>query len=109
MPMPSASVSTASTVNAGDLQSWRSAKRMSFNMEVIQPSGSFGSQRDDRIHTCRAAGWHAAGNQRDYQKRKHGDQYGPRIDDADVVKQGHQRPASSDCTDQADCYANYHQ
>src|SRR4249920_1007116 len=75
MPIPSASVTTAIKVNPGDLQSWRRAKRMSFNMEVIRPSGSFGSQRDDRIDTCSAAGWHAAGDQRDCQKRKHGDQH----------------------------------
>jgi hypothetical protein len=56
-------VSTASNVNAGDLQSWRRAKRMSFNMEVIWPFGSFGSQRDDWIDARSAAGWYAAGDQ----------------------------------------------
>src|SRR5262249_4372685 len=50
-PMPRASVITARAVNPGDFRSWRKAKRASFNMEVIRPSGSFGSQGDDWIDT----------------------------------------------------------
>src|SRR5215471_20666994 len=108
-PMPSASVMMTTNVNPADLRSWRRAKRMSFNMEVIWPSGSFSSQRDDRIDTRGAASRHAAGDQRDSQKRKHGDQHSPGIDCADVVKQRHQRAAGRDRTDQTDCDANCHQ
>src|SRR6266480_2222129 len=108
-PIPRASVKIAMAENAGLLTSCRRAKRMSFNMEVIRPSGSFGSQGDDWIYTCSAAGWHTAGDQRDCQKRKHGDQHSSGIDGADVVKQRHQRAARSNCPDESDCDANSHQ
>src|SRR4029079_2363508 len=107
MPMPSASVSTASNVNAGDLPSWRRAKRMSFNMAVIRRSSSFGSQRDDRIDTRGAASWHAAGDQRDERQRNYGCDHSSGIDCAHVVKQRHQRAAGSNRANQpnsdADC------
>src|ERR1044071_5876593 len=64
-PMPSASVRMAMNANPGDLRSWRRAIRMSFNMEI-----SFGSQRDDGIYTCSAAGWHTAGDQCDASEDK---------------------------------------
>src|SRR6266480_4100960 len=47
MPMPSASVSTASEVKAGDFRSWRRAKRTSFI--------SFSAQSLNRIDMRRAA------------------------------------------------------
>src|SRR6266536_2595917 len=100
-PMPSASVMITTNVNPGDLRSWRKANFRSFI--------SFCSQSDDRIDTCSAAGWHTAGDQRDCQKRKHGNQHSPGVDCADVVKQRHQRAACSDCTDQSDCDADRHQ
>src|SRR5918996_4586351 len=71
-PMPSASVITATAVNPGDLRSWRKAKRMSFNMEVLQLSGSFGSQGNDRINTRGAPRRHPAGDQRDDYEREQG-------------------------------------
>src|SRR6266513_2385554 len=46
-PMPSASVSTAMQVNAGDLRSWRSAN---FTSVIL-----FGSQRGNWINVCGAA------------------------------------------------------
>src|SRR5436190_8071903 len=91
-PIPSASVSTARKVNPGDLRSWRRAKRRSFIGSEIK-NWSFCAQGDDRIHTRGAAGWHTAGDQRDCQKRKHGNQHSPGVDCADVVKQRHQRAA----------------
>src|SRR5947208_6425883 len=101
-PIPRASVKIAMAENAGLLTSWRKAKRMSFNMAVIRPSGSFGSQGDDCIDTCRAAGWHAAGNQRDCDWCKDGGNDIRGIDRAYVVKQRHQRPAGSHCPDESD-------
>src|SRR5438128_3356981 len=49
-PMPTASVKTATQVNAGDLRSWRSANFMSV-MSFI----SFGSQRGNWVDACGAA------------------------------------------------------
>src|SRR5205085_8537995 len=43
-PMPSARVSTASKVNAGDLRSWRRAKRRS----IISPRSVVGDQRSEK-------------------------------------------------------------
>src|SRR5882757_1751579 len=54
-PMPSARVRTATTVNPGDLRSWRTANFRSFM--------SLGAQRDNRIDTCGAAGWYKTGKQ----------------------------------------------
>src|SRR5712691_6700494 len=103
MPMPSASVSTARKVNPGDLRSWRRAKWRSFMIAVsLKVFSSFCAQRDDRIHTCSTASWHAAGDQRNCQKRKHSDQHSSGIDGADVVKQRHQRATRGNCTDQSD-------
>src|SRR5438309_8356791 len=108
-PIPRASVKIAMAENAGLLTSWRKAKRMSFNMEVIRPSGSFGSQGDDWIDTRSAAGWHAAGNQRDHQKRQHRGNHSADVDGANVVKQRHQSATGSNCPDESDCDANSHQ
>src|SRR5436305_7348523 len=107
-PIPRASVKIAMAENAGLLTSWRRAKRMSFNMEVIRPSRSFGSQGDDWIDTCSAAGWDAAGDQGDQQQRKYGGHHGPGIDSAHIVKQRHQGPAGGNCTDQTDADADCH-
>src|SRR3981081_4409782 len=54
MPMPSARVRTARSVNPGDFRSWRMAKRRSV---IGQKSGgiSFGSECDDGINARRAA------------------------------------------------------
>src|SRR5205809_5266563 len=76
-PMPSARVRIATSVNPGDLWSWRRANLRSFI--------SFGPQRHDWINARRATGWHAAPDQRDSQKRKHCDQHSPGVDGADVV------------------------
>src|SRR6478736_2877328 len=108
-PIPSASVKIATDVNPGDLRSWRRAKRMSFNMEVIRSSRSFGSQRDDRIDTRGAASWHAAGNQGDEHQRNYGCHHSPGIDCAHVVKQRHQRAAGSNRTDQSNSDADCNQ
>src|SRR6476469_8057344 len=87
-PIPSARVTTAMTVNPGDLRSCRNAKRISFMIAVsLKVFLSFCAQRDDWIHARGAPGWHAAGDQRDCQKRKHGDQDSSGIDGANVVKQ----------------------
>src|SRR5207248_518433 len=108
-PIPRASVKIAMAENAGLLTSWRRAKWMSFNMEVIRPSGLFGSQGDDWIDTCSAAGWDAAGDQRDCDYGRNGGNDSRGIDRAYVVKQRHQRPAGSNCRDESDCDANSHQ
>src|SRR5438445_7014132 len=108
-PIPRASVKIAMAENAGLLTSWRKAKRMSFNMEVIRPSGSFGSQGDDWIYTCSAAGWDAAGNQRDHQKRQHRGNHSADVDGTNVVKQRHQSATGSNRTDQSDSDADRHQ
>src|SRR4030095_7556278 len=84
-PMPIANVAIATAVNPGAFASMRIANRRSFSIMAL----SFCSQRDDRIDARGATGWHAAGDQRDRQKRKHGDQHSPGVDGADVVKQRH--------------------
>ena len=91
-PIPSASVRTAIAVNPGDLRSWRKA-----NFKSIH--GSLRSQRDDRIDTRSAAGWHAAGDQRDSTSENTAVLTAPAIDGAHVIKQRHQRAAGSNRTD----------
>src|SRR6476619_2806250 len=109
-PIPSARVTTAMTVNPGDLRSCRNAKPISFMIAVrLKVFLSFCAQRDDWIDARGAAGWHAAGDQRDCRKRQQGDQNSSDMDGADVVKQRHQRATRSNCTDQSDCDANCHQ
>src|SRR5215510_6394693 len=108
-PMPSARVMITTNVNPGDLRSCRRAKRMSFNMEVIRSSGSFGSQRDDWIDARSAAGWHAARDQSDEYQRNYGCDHSSGIDCAHVVKQRHQRAAGSKCTDQSNSNADCNQ
>src|SRR5205823_9692880 len=49
-PMPTASVKTATQVNAGDLRSWRSANFMSVMSFIL-----FGSQRGNWVDVCGAA------------------------------------------------------
>src|SRR4029078_7971112 len=79
MPMPSASVSTASNVNPGDLRSWRRANFRSFI--------SFWPQSDNWIDACRGAGWNPGSeNCRDEQKRADG-QINSRIYPSHVEKQ----------------------
>src|SRR5437762_2187371 len=58
-PIPSASVTTAMKVNAGDSRSLRKAKRRSF-MQVL-----FGAQRLNWIDQCGAAGGQQARKERD--------------------------------------------
>src|SRR5438067_937579 len=55
-PMPSASVSTAMQVNAGDLRSWR---RANFTSVIL-----FGSQRGNWIDVCGAARRYQTSQQR---------------------------------------------
>src|SRR5262245_53884509 len=95
-PMPSARVTITTNVNPGDLRSWRRAKQISFNMEV-----SFGSQRDNWIHTRGTTSRHAAGDQRYEHERNYGRNYSSNIDRTDVIKQRHQRTAGGDRTDQS--------
>src|SRR5947208_16257359 len=84
-PMPSARVMTAMAVNPGDLRSCRNAKRNSFMIAVsLKVFSSLCAQCDDRIHTRGATSWHAAGDQGDSEKRKHGAQHSPGVDGADV-------------------------
>src|SRR6476660_3856623 len=100
-PIPSARVTTAMTVNPGDLRSCRNAKRISFMIAVsLKVLLSFCAQRDDWIDARVAAGWHAAGDQGNEHQRNYGCDYSPGIDCADVVKQRHQRAAGSNRADE---------
>src|SRR6476661_9070099 len=72
-PIPSARVTTAMTVNPGDLRSCRNAKRISFMIAVsLKVFSSFCAQRDDWIDARGAAGWHAAGDQGNEHQRNYG-------------------------------------
>src|SRR5437899_7777949 len=59
-PMPTASVKTATQVNAGDFRSWRSANFTSFIL--------FGSQGGNWINVCGAARGHQTREQRSQAK-----------------------------------------
>src|SRR5215469_3482387 len=106
-PIPSARVMTAITVNPGDLRSCRNAKRSSFIIAVsLKVFSSFCAQRYNRIDTRRAASRYAAGNQSDKHQRRHRDDDSATIESTHIVKQRHQRAASSNRTDQANSNAD---
>src|SRR5256714_10324215 len=68
MPMPSARVSTARSVNAGDLISWRKAKRRSIINQRSEVGGqwsenfSFGAESDDGVDAGGATGGKPGGD-----------------------------------------------
>src|SRR6266571_3499815 len=67
MPMPSASVSTATIVNPGDLRSWRRAKRKSFMSLCAQSLNGIdmgGTARRKKTGKERGGGQHHARNER---------------------------------------------
>src|SRR4051812_34258401 len=61
IPIPSARVSTARSVKAGDLSNWRMAKRRSimgifdFGFSIFDWRNSFGAERVDWVHESGAA------------------------------------------------------
>src|SRR5204863_1022802 len=88
IPMPSARVNTARVVKAGDLRSWRRAKRRSIinqRSEVgdQKSEDSFGVESDDGIDGAGPARGQPAGNERDEHERRREEEKGDRIARAD--------------------------
>src|SRR6476659_1864865 len=79
-PIPSASVTTAMTVNPGDLRSWRRANLKSLIL--------FCAQRDYWIDACGAAGWYKTGKQSGDGKSRGSNGNQKRIVRRDLVKLG---------------------
>src|ERR1043166_9135495 len=99
MPMPSARVSTASRVKAGDLSSWRSAKRRSimrifdFRFSIFDLRKSLGAQSEKWIDARRAASWQITGVKRERSEHRHDGDKRERIGRRRLEKQALDRAA----------------
>src|SRR4051812_21940150 len=93
IPIPSARVTTARKVNAGDLRSWRMAKRRSimaifdFGFSIFDWKKSFGVKGDNGIDGAGPPGGQPARNKGDEHERHREKEKGDWIARADPVKE----------------------